>query len=366
MGWLTKTTSRREPADEPQPGGREGASAGKAPPPGRRLPTAADAGAAARDSHEARGRAKYVELVDGAAEADAAWAELPEGARDLFVRLAFETEDGPLPPLRAWTRARAEAAASAAAAAAADDARAAADGALRNRAAAAAAASDAVDTPPRRRRPPPRRPPDGAGAAHALPWRVEPPPRYRPMPCAPRESLAATWSTSAIGAPWKPAGAGPVSPAAFILGSRHFATVPLTQPRKRPIARAPGGAPRPGRSRIAARRSGPSAPRSSTAKKPWAAARSTRARCSRRSGAGTASSPAPRRRAARRRRCPPRATARCRRGRGHRARRRRGSHRRATGPGTSLRLRPGRRTARGSPSRATSRPAAGACSGASA
>ena len=41
------------------------------------------------------------------------------------------------------------------------------------------------------------------------PWRVAPPPRYRPVPRAPREALAATWSRPAgvVGATWKPAAA---------------------------------------------------------------------------------------------------------------------------------------------------------------
>ena len=54
------------------------------------IPTQESEGEAARTdagAHEAHGKAKYVELVDAVdgADADAAWAELPEGVRDLFV-----------------------------------------------------------------------------------------------------------------------------------------------------------------------------------------------------------------------------------------------------------------------------------------
>ena len=91
MGWLTTTKRKRKPAGPAQPdqaldGGGTGAAPGAAaaPPAPARLGEAArtDAGA-----HEARGKAKYVELVDAVdgADADAAWAELPEGVRDLFV-----------------------------------------------------------------------------------------------------------------------------------------------------------------------------------------------------------------------------------------------------------------------------------------
>ena len=79
--------ARRAGAAGPSPErGRHGCGAGR----GRRAPAPARLGEAARTdagAHEAHGKAKYVELVgavDGA-DADAAWAELPEGVRDLFV-----------------------------------------------------------------------------------------------------------------------------------------------------------------------------------------------------------------------------------------------------------------------------------------
>merc|ERR1719333_303319 len=100
MGWLTTSKRKRKPAGPAPPDqALDWGGTGAAPAP----PAPARPGEAARTdagAHEARGKAKYVELVDAVAgaDADAAWAELPEGVRDLFVRLAFETEDGPLPP----------------------------------------------------------------------------------------------------------------------------------------------------------------------------------------------------------------------------------------------------------------------------
>ena len=91
MGWFTTTKRKRKPAGPAQPdqaldGGGTGAAPGAAAAP----PAPARPGEAARTdagAHEARGKAKYVELVDAVdgADADAAWAELPEGVRDLFV-----------------------------------------------------------------------------------------------------------------------------------------------------------------------------------------------------------------------------------------------------------------------------------------
>ena len=93
MGWLTTSKRKRKPAGPAQPdqalnGGGTGAAPGAAAAP----PAPARPGEAARTdagAHEARGKAKYVELVDAVAgaDADAAWAELPEGVRDLYSRL---------------------------------------------------------------------------------------------------------------------------------------------------------------------------------------------------------------------------------------------------------------------------------------
>ena len=93
MGWLTTSKRKRKPAgpappDQALDGGGTGAAPGAAAAP----PAPARPGEAARTdagAHEARGKAKYVELVDAVAgaDADAAWAELPEGVRDLYSRL---------------------------------------------------------------------------------------------------------------------------------------------------------------------------------------------------------------------------------------------------------------------------------------